>query len=105
MHYFSLHTQTDEHIGFLIMEADDENGQTDCGQFAVKLLGENPNAGEAEWRGLAQCAESENALFWRAEGDRVGLYDADGQPLGTIRQQWLLMGQQRFVLNDLTGVL
>ena len=43
MHYFSLHTGSDEHLGFFVMTADNEHEQPpQSGRFLVKLQSETP---------------------------------------------------------------
>ena len=103
MHYFSLHSEDQTHIGFFVMTDDDEHETPpQSGQFLVKLQSETPPPAAAE-RALAPFQDSETAGTWRLEKDRVGLYAADGTPAGRIRNEYLSLGGQTFILEDLAG--
>lgn len=101
MNYFTIYTEDDEHVGFLIMLADD-GGEQDAqhGQFAIKLV---DNALQAACK-LAQFADN-TELLWYIHKDVVNLFDENEQPIGTIRQQYLTIQGQHFLLNDLTGAM
>lgn len=103
MHYFTINTEHDEHIGFLVMLPDD-GGEQDAphGQFAIKLT-ENSNCLPFQ-AALTKWANN-TELRWAIEGDFVQLYDENGENIGTIRQQNLKIGGKNFILNDLTGVM
>ena len=65
MHYFSLHSEDQTHIGFFVMTDDDEHETPpQSGQFLVKLQSENPPPAAAE-RALAPFQDSETAGIWR----------------------------------------
>lgn len=99
MHYFSLSQPDGEHLGFLVMMADDESSEApETGQFALTLH-------DVGWQyePLSHIAADERALFWRIEGDRVLLHDSDDVWLGFIRQEWLVLDGEYFLLADLTG--
>ncbi len=97
MHYFSIHSQSGSHLGFLIMLADDESEQPpQSGRLAFKLE-DTPEA-----RALAAYQGLETPLFWRAQSGEIALFD-DTSAIGRIRQEWLSIGGGTFVLNDLTG--
>ena len=103
MHYFSLHSEDQTHIGFFVMTDDDEHETPpQSGQFLVKLQSENPPPAAAE-RALAPFQDSTNPGLWQLEQDRVELYEADGTPAGRIRNEYLSLGGQTFILEDLAG--
>lgn len=104
MHYFSIHTQAGEHLGFLIMLADDESeAQPQSGRFAVKLQSENEPRDKAAAGVLQALQDAEEALYWRVEKERVELFAAE--PVGTIRNEYLIVSGQTLVLTDLTGTM
>ena len=90
MHYFSLHTEDDEHVGFLIMYPH-EDSHNQSGDLAVKLREDLP--------------ETLPALSWAVEGDKVDVWDSDGDIRGRIRAEYLTIGNHTFILNDLTGAV
>lgn len=100
MHYFTINTEDNEHIGFLIMLPDDA-GEHDAphGQFAIKQADDVAMADV-----LAQWADN-TELRWAVQGDEVQLYDEQGEYIGRIRQQYLQLGKYHFLLNDLTGMM
>lgn len=101
MHYFTLNTPDDQHIGFLIMQPDeDSNGQS--GQLALKLLDNLPPHLRASTQILAHW-QAQAALSWEISGERVEVWDDEGDVCGYIRQEILSIGGHRFILNDLTG--
>lgn len=105
MHYFSIHTQQGEHLGFFIMLADDESeAQPQSGQFAVKLQSEDAPRDQAGVAALQPWQDAAEALFWRVEKDRVELFAGDTN-IGTIRNEYLTLSGQMLVLNDLTGMM
>ncbi|MDK4624091.1 HLGFF motif protein [Kingella kingae] len=101
MHYFSLHTQQDEHIGFLIMYPRDDS-QNQSGDLAIKLLDSLPTR-LREVTKLLSDWQVQAALSWEVSGDKVVVFDDDGDPRGTIRQEQLHIGNHVFILNDLAG--
>ncbi|WP_416190171.1 HLGFF motif protein [Neisseria sp. CCUG17229] len=105
MHYFSIHTQQGEHLGFFIMLADDESeAQPQSGQFAVKLQSEAVPRDQVAVAALQPWQEVAEPLFWRVEKDRVELFAGDAN-IGTIRNEYLTLSGQMLVLNDLTGMM
>ncbi|WP_301885198.1 HLGFF motif protein [Neisseria uirgultaei] len=97
MHYFSIHTQLGRHIGFFILLADDESeARPQSGRFAVKLEGGMEN------HVLSPFAQTEIPQYWRVVKDRIELF-FDEAPVGTLRNEYLNVSGQTFVLNDLTG--
>lgn len=105
MHYFSIHTQEGDHLGFFIMLPDNESeNPPQSGRFAVKLQSENPPQETAAVRALAACQHAETPLYWALEKDHVALFD-DNAALGRIRGEYLTLAGQTLVLNDLTGTL
>lgn len=105
MHYFSIHTLNGEHLGFLIMLADDESqAQPQSGRFAVKLQSEQAPQDAESVRILSVLEQSQRLLFWRVEKERVSLFEGD-QPAGSIRNEYLTVAGKQWVLNDLTGMM
>ena len=105
MHYFSLHTDNDSHIGFLIMTADDESEQPpQSGQFLVKLQSETPPPADIALL-LEPFTDSGSACRWQTEKDHVVLYGGDGGIEGRIRNEYLTLSGKTFLLNDLTGLI
>ena len=103
MHYFSLHTEDDEHVGFLIMYPH-EDSHNQSGDLAVKLREDLPDALRRHVQVLAEW-EKQPALSWAVEGDKVDVWDGDGDIRGRIRAEYLTIGNHTFVLNDLTGAV
>lgn len=105
MNYFSIHTYSGEHLGFLIMLADDESqAQPQSGMLAFKLQSETPPEDQAAAALLTRLEQSPQPLVWRIEKDRVEVFQAQ-ENIGTIRQEYLNLGGKIFVLNDLTGLM
>ena len=82
MHYFSLHTEDDEHVGFLIMYPH-EDSHNQSGDLAVKLREDLPETLRRHVQVLAEW-EKQPALSWAVEGDKVDVWDSDGDILGRI---------------------
>ena len=93
MHYFSLHTEDDEHVGFLIMYPH-EDSHNQSGDLAVKLREDLPETLRRHVQVLAEW-EKQPALSW----------DSDGDIRGRIRAEYLTIGNHTFILNDLTGAV
>lgn len=101
MHYFSIHTQQGAHVGFFIMLPDDESEtQPQSGRFAVKLQSEEGAAAEV----LAPFGQTEIPQYWRVVKDRIELF-FDDAPVGSLRNEYLTVSGQTFVLTDLTGAM
>lgn len=101
MYYFSIHTQQGAHVGFFIMLPDDESEtQPQSGRFAVKLQSEEGAAAEA----LAPFGQTEIPQYWRVVKDRIELF-FDDAPVGSLRNEYLTVSGQTFVLTDLTGAM
>ena len=49
--------------------------------------------------------EKEASLFWTVINDKIQVRDSNNVFRGTIHQQWLSIGTERFLLNDLLGAL
>ena len=79
MHQFSIHARSGEHIGFLVMLADDETSpQTESGQLALQIQPAAKNTA------LARLAQAQT-LYWQAAGDHVRIRDEDGDHRANIR--------------------
>ena len=105
MHYFSIHTQAGEHLGFLIMLADDESAeQPQGGYLTVKLQSEETPQDQAAVAALLPLQSVATPLSWRIVKERVELLDGE-TPVGTIRNKYLTLQGQTLVLNDLTGLM
>ena len=99
MHQFSIHAPDGEHLGFLVMLADDETApHPESGQLALQIQPAAKNTA------LARLAQAQT-LYWQAAGDHVRIRDEDGDHRANIRQEWLLIGGERYLLNDLEGSL
>lgn len=97
MHYFSIHDQSSRHIGFFVLLADDESeARPQSGRFAVKLQDGMEN------RVLSPFAQTEIPQYWRVIKDRIGLF-FDEAEVGALRNEYLTVSGQTFILNDLTG--
>ncbi|MDO4696750.1 MAG: hypothetical protein Q4A49_04385 [Neisseria sp.] len=102
MDYFSLYDSDGLHCGFLIMIADDESAERPAsGQFVFKL---QDGAVQAAAVVLQDLQEPRTDQVWHAEKERVNLF-AGGKLIAGIRQEYLNIGGQTFVLNDMTGML
>ncbi|QEY25958.1 HLGFF motif protein [Neisseria zalophi] len=105
MHYFSIHTQQGEHLGFFIMLPDDESeAQPQSGRFAVKLQSETTPQDKAAVNALAPLQDSDTPLYWQIEKDYVILSD-DNAVIGRLRNEYLTVNGQTLVLTDLTGII
>ena len=99
MHQFSIHARSGEHIGFLVMLADDETSpQPESGQLALQIQPAAKNTA------LARLAQAQT-LYWQTAGDHVRIRDEDGDHRAHIRQEWLMVGGEHYQLNDLEGSL
>ena len=96
MQQFTINTPDGEHLGFLMMLADDEQTHA-SGQLAIKLTTNVQDNRLTDW-------QNEGALFWAIDGDCVKVRDANDILRGTIRQQWLVIGSEHYLLENLTGV-
>ena len=105
MHYFTLNSRDNVHLGFLVM-LEDEGAPDQHGCFAVKPQAENTVAAKyaAEWAVLCRLADTET-LTWRRRGDSIYLQDAAGSNIGRWQQQHVRLLGQDFLLNDLNGVM
>ena len=105
MHYFSIHTQSGEHLGFFIMLADDETEQPpQSGRFAVKLQSEAPPQDQAAVQALSAWQLADTPLLWAADKDYVALFGGD-EAIGRIRNEFLSIGGHTLLLTDLTGMM
>lgn len=100
MHYFSISAPDGEHLGFLVMTSEEESDTPQNGEFALKLQPSGQSV-----RVLRLVEDDTRALFWHLEGDKVYLFDSDESLLGNIRQEWLTIHGQHFLLTDLTGTM
>ncbi len=105
MHYFSIHTPSGEHLGFLIMLADDENeNPPQSGRFAVKLQSETPPQDIGALNVLAPYQHHGQALYWRAEKDGVYLFD-EKNSIGRLHQEFLNIAGQTLLINDISELI
>lgn len=96
LHSFALFSPDNTHLGFWLMLTNEDHSES--GQFALKLN----EAGE-HFAVLRALQEDEHALFWQVQADRVVLFDHNHLILGNIKQEWLHLSGQTFLLTDLTG--
>lgn len=99
MQYFSISDTSGKHIGFLVMNFDDEDDKQ-SGQFAIRVV-ENSQPEQV----LLELQEYPRALLWQIDKDRIALFNAEDKPLGSVRQEWLILTGKQFVLTDLTGTM
>ncbi|MDO4878763.1 MAG: hypothetical protein Q3966_05640 [Neisseria sp.] len=105
MQYFSINTPEGLHLGFLVMLEDEGDGRTaQSGSLVVKLQSESPIPDFAE-RALSPLSDPQAACSWEADADGADIYDAQGRALGRIRQQYLNLGGQMFVLENMVGLI
>lgn len=105
MHYFSIHTQAGEHLGFFIMLADDETeNPPQSGRFMVKLQSEQAPQDQAAVGAVSPYQTTDTPFYWAVEKDYVALFDDEGA-IGRIRNEFLNIGGQTLLLNDLTGIM
>lgn len=106
MHYFSIHTQQGEHLGFLIMLPDDESEmQPQSGHFIIKIQSEMPPQDKEAVAVLLPFEQNHLSWTWRVMKERVELFDEAEQNIGSIRNEYLMLLGQILVLNDLTGMM
>ena len=99
MHYFNIETKNGQHVGFLVMLADDETeAQPQSGRFAVKVS-DGVSGGM-----LTQFEQTDIPQYWRVVKDRVELF-FDDTPVGTVRGEMLTISGQTFVLGDMVGAV
>lgn len=98
MHTFSLHTQNDKHIGFLVMLPDNQHKPKDKGTFAIRIIDE-------QFTQLNQWENYNGSLLWEARGDTIALFTDANQHIGSIKQQYFTINGHQLILNDLTGVI
>ena len=99
MHQFSIHAPDGEHLGFLVMLADDETRpQPESGQLALQIQPAAKNTA------LARLAQAQT-LYWQFTRDHVRIHDEDGDYRANIRQEWLIIGGEHYQLTDLEGSL
>ena len=105
MHYFSIHTQSGEHLGFFIMLADDETEQPpQSGRFAVKLQSEAPPQHQAAVQALSAWQLADTPPLGAAGKDYVALFGGD-EAIGRNRNEFLSSGGHTLLLTDLTGMM
>ncbi|ASK28529.1 HLGFF motif protein [Neisseria chenwenguii] len=99
MHYFSIHTQSGSHLGFLIMLPDDESETPpESGRFVVKLQN------GAAFPALENLQNPDAPLVWRINKERIELFDGESN-VATLRNEYLTIGGQTLLLTDLTGAM
>ncbi|EGZ45184.1 HLGFF motif protein [Neisseria wadsworthii] len=104
MHYFSIHNQAGEHLGFFIMLPDDENAHPQSGRFIVKLQSETKPQDQAALRVLEEFGDLTQPFCWRVEKDRINLYK-ESEKIGSLRNEFLRIGTQSLILGDMTGMM
>ena len=103
MHY-TVNTLSGEHLGFLVMVADDDD-HPDSGLCMVKVQTVNETAARLpETMALADLAQHQ-ALTWQVADRQVWLCDADQIRQGCLKDGYLHLGRIVLQLNDLTGMI
>jgi len=70
------------------------------GRFVIKL--QNEDAAEAAV--LSPFEQTDIPQYWRVVKDRIELF-FDNAPVGSLRNEYLTVSGQTFVLTDLTGAM
>ncbi|MDO4640819.1 MAG: hypothetical protein Q4A84_03830 [Neisseria sp.] len=105
MHYFSIHNQQGEHLGFLIMLPDEEGAnQPQSGRFIIKLQSETPPQDQTAFKTLRPFEDLAQTFYWKTEKDRISLYH-DSERVGGLRNEFLTVGSQTLILGDMTGTM
>ncbi|OSI12637.1 HLGFF motif protein [Neisseria canis] len=104
MHYFSIHNQAGEHLGFFIMLPDDESEKPQSGRFIVKLQSETQPQDRLAVSELEVFGDLTQPFCWRVEKDQVNLYKAS-EKVGSLRNEFLKIGTQSLILGDMTGMM
>lgn len=102
MYYFSLHAQDGTHLGFLIMQPDSDTAQN--GRFVTKPADDVPAHFQAAASVLSDYQQPDAQQTWQGGSDGVTL-SANQRMVGTVRNEFLKLDGQMFVLNDLTGAV
>lgn len=102
MHYFSLHAADGTHLGFLIMQPDDN--PTNGGRFVAKPVDNSPPDFATQIAELDNYSQPLATQIWSVEKDGVTLF-AEGCLKGHIRNEYLKLNGYTFILNDLTGAV
>lgn len=108
MLYFSINSNDNHHLGFLVLTDEEDSAYTDgaTGYYAVKAQADavDRKACAAQWQLLEQLSKQES-LKWYRQSDYVQLCDAQDHIIGRLKQQYLNLCGQHFLLYDLTGTL
>ena len=106
MHYFSIHNTQGEHLGFLVMQAEQEPSHVTPseGQFALKLQSEQAPKDQAAAAIVAHYEHQELPLTWSVQKDYIELR-CGVEIIGNIRRECLVLNGQNLFLTDLTGVI
>lgn len=105
MHYFSINSETNQHLGFLVLMEDEEfSSQRHCGYLKIKAQAESMTQQEYPqlYEILKEC-EQYSSLTWQKQGEKLMILDDKNKPIGTIQQQYLSIREHEFILNDLIG--
>lgn len=107
MHYFTVNSEDNRHLGFLVLMADDSHDAApDRGCFAIKAQAgmDEQHRCTAQWHVLTALT-TEPMLYWQRRNDELRLLNAAGDELGCLKHHHLQLNGQRFVLQDLSGTL
>ena len=100
--FFLAHTTRRTHLVFFDLCIRMTIAKIKAAILAIKLLDSLPPRLREATKLLADW-QVQAALSWEVSGDKVVVFDDDGDPRGTIRQEQLHIGNHIFILNDLAG--
>lgn len=102
---YALQTLKGQHLGFLVMAADD--GDASAGQCLFRAQSSDPaDMVLAEYQTLADIAAL-SPLYWRFQPGQAQaqIFSAEDELLGHIKDEWLFLNGRQYQLVDLVGIL
>lgn len=105
MQQFTLNTPEGIHLGFIVFLPDNEYEEPpQSGACMLRLQAADASSAELP-AGNPLSSWAEQSLLWYIEGDSLTIHDQNGGQIAELRQQYLRLGGQLFVLSDLNGNL
>lgn len=105
MYYFSISSQDNIYLGFMVLM--DENNsdaiQGNNGYLAIKTVEEKPNS-LPEYQILFNLSQ-QPLILWHKTNQWIEVTYADGTYIGKLQQQFFIVDQYHFLLEDLTGTV
>ncbi|MBP6563378.1 MAG: hypothetical protein KA214_07905 [Neisseriaceae bacterium] len=102
---YALQTPKGQHLGFLVMAADDDDATT--GLCLFRAQSSSPEDSHlAEYQTLVETA-ARSSLYWRfSPGQaRADILTTDDVCIGHLKDEWLFLGSHQYQLVDLVGIL